>query len=139
MTPENVVEELARNRDAFKHLLEGVPEPQRAWRPAPDKWNLHEVVCHLYDEEREDFRARVRSTLEDPEREWAGIDPEGWVKSRDYAAKDYATTLSGFLDERDASLVWLRSLENPQVGKCARASADRCHDGEARALQLARA
>lgn len=27
--------------------------------PAPEKWCLLEIVFHLYDEEREEFRARV--------------------------------------------------------------------------------
>jgi len=37
-------------------------------------------VNHLVDEEEGDFRLRLRSTLEDPARDWPPIDPEGWAR-----------------------------------------------------------
>lgn len=113
MDPAAIVNELARNQIVFRHLLVSKPAAARRWRPAPEKWNLLEIVCHLYDEEREDFRARVKHGLETPELPAPDIDPEGWVTARDYASADYEAKLAAFLHERDASVAWLRSLAAP--------------------------
>jgi len=40
------------------------------WKPAPGKWSILEVVNHLYDEEREDFRQRLELVLKDPALAW---------------------------------------------------------------------
>jgi hypothetical protein len=108
-----IVAELARNRAVFSHLLIGKRLAAFSWRQAPGKWNLLEIVCHLYDEEREDFRPRVQHALEsrDPP---PPIDPQGWVTSRNYAAQDYEAKLADFLGERTASIAWLHSLRSPR-------------------------
>jgi len=107
------VGQLARHRDVFHALLTGLGDDEVRWRPEPGKWCVLEVVCHLHDEEREDFRARLRSVLEAPAAALPPIDPVGWVTSRRYLEQPYAATLDRFLAERDASLRWLRGLERP--------------------------
>ena len=111
---EHIVNELKRNRSVFQELLSGIPNKQYTWKPNPEKWCLLEVVCHLFDEEREDFRARIRRTLETPELAWDPIDPPGWVTSRKYMEQDYHRRLEEFLAERSASVQWLQSLVNPK-------------------------
>ena len=108
-----IINELARNRSVFEALLRKTSPQAATWKPAPDKWSLLEVVCHLYDEEREDFRARVRHCIENPALPLPPIDPVGWVTSRNYIEQDYDEKLVSFLEERDSSIKWLRSLENP--------------------------
>lgn len=77
-------------------------------------WSILEVVNHLADEEVEDFRARLRSTLEDPAREWAPIDPERAVRDRAYQERDPAESLRRFRAAREESLAWLRALPEPR-------------------------
>ena len=108
------LKELKRNRKVFECLLEGLSEKEYTWREREGKWNLLEIVCHLYDEEREDFRARVSSVLEDPEKHLQAIDPQGWVLSRDYSGQSYNNTVRKFLEERDNSVAWLESLSSPK-------------------------
>ena len=110
----SIIVELERNRPVFQSLFAGVPREQFIWKQAPEKWCLLEVLCHLVDEEREDFRARVRSTLETPEVAWDPIDPPGWVTNRKYMEQDYEGKLEEFLKERTESVRWLRSLSNPK-------------------------
>jgi hypothetical protein len=95
-------------------MLSNVAEDENRWKPAPEKWSLLEVVCHLYDEERENFRARLKHTLEHPELPLPATDPVGWVLSRGYAGQNYSEKVQAFLDERAQSIEWLRSLENPK-------------------------
>ncbi len=112
--PDAIVAELARNREVFSHLLRDKRPAAYTWRPAPEKWNLLEIVCHLYDEEREDFRARVQHALESRPTPPPPIDPVGWVTSRSYAAQNYEAKLADFLRERTASIAWLQSLRSPR-------------------------
>ncbi len=66
-----------------------------------------EIVCHLLDEERDDFKARVRHTLETPLLEMPKINPTGWVLERDYKSQNYEIVLKTFLNERRKSVIWL--------------------------------
>lgn len=113
MDTNYIIEELKRNSIVFKGLLAGLEKKIYLWKPAPEKWNLLEIACHLYDEEREDFRARVKHTLENPELPLMPIDPVGWVISRKYAEQDYDLVVERFLSERENSIEWLNSLGNP--------------------------
>ena len=108
-----IASELEKNRSVFLGLFTGLTAEEYLWRPLPQKWCLLEILCHLYDEEREDFRARVRHVLERPEAPLAPIRPVEWVSERRYMDQDYEKVLRGFLHERDQSLDWLRSLEYP--------------------------
>lgn len=105
-----IIKELERNRGVFYHLLSNKSPEEYLWRPAPDKWNLLEITCHLYDEEREDFRARLQHVLETPTSPMPPINPVTWVVERDYAGQDFDTMVSKFLEERENSLAWLSSL-----------------------------
>ncbi len=110
--PDWITGELERHSDIYRFYLGGLTPEEYHWRPAPDKWSLLEIVCHLYDEEREDFRARVRHVLETPEAQMPGIDPPGWVSERRYAEQDFDEKLEQFLTEREQSVAWLRALED---------------------------
>ncbi len=126
METQYILEELTRNKKVFKSLFENASQQLYLWKPAPGKWCLLEILCHLHDEEREDFRARVQHTLENPEQPMTPIDPVGWVLQRKYIEQDYQTALEKFLAERDKSVGWLASLRDakwdnvynhPQLGK----------------------
>ncbi|HUS01375.1 MAG TPA: DinB family protein [Chitinophagaceae bacterium] len=114
MNTKYIIEELKRNKIVFKELLENLDQEVYLWKPLPEKWNLLEVLCHLHDEEREDFRARVKHTLEHPELPLTPIDPAGWVTERKYAGQDYDAALEIFLTERDNSVEWLNTLNDPK-------------------------
>lgn len=111
-----IFENLNNNKSVFQKLLFHTSEAEYLWKSSPDKWCLLEIVCHLYDEEREDFRTRVKFTLETPEQASPPIDPVGWVTSREYIKQDYLSMLNKFLEERDDSIRWLHSLKSPEWG-----------------------
>ncbi len=113
MEYSGIFNELLYNKDVFRDLLTGAPQKMYVWKQSPEKWCLLEIVCHLYDEEREDFRARTKQILETPSIHLTPIDPQGWVVSRKYMEQDYQEMLNKFLVERDQSITWLRNLEAP--------------------------
>lgn len=107
------VDRLSKNRGAFEALVRGISVEQARWKPAPDKWSILEVVNHLFDEEKEDFRQRLQLVLADPAQAWPPIDPPGWVIARRYAERDIEASLDSFLAERQKSLDWLTGLSEP--------------------------
>lgn len=104
---------MANQADLIRGLVKGASEQEARWRPAPDTWSMLEVINHLYDEEREDFRARLDLLLHQPDAPWPPTDPMGWVTQRRYNERDPATSLQNFLAERQDSLVWLDGLASP--------------------------
>ncbi|MDP2362102.1 MAG: DinB family protein [bacterium] len=113
MDARKMIEALRRQATWLEMVLEGVDEGQARWRPAEGHWSILDVACHLLDEEREDFRARLRQTLADPAGDWPPIDPRGWVEARAYAGRDLAEVAARWREERAASLAWLEQLAAP--------------------------
>jgi hypothetical protein len=113
MKTDLIIHHLETNRLVFQSLLEGKEPDEYNFRPDKNSWTILEILCHLYDEEREDFRTRVKNTLTNPGKQPPPIDPPGWVKNRKYAEQLYGERLKSFLTERKESIKWLRSLNNP--------------------------
>ena len=104
---------LMRQSDLVQKLVGDVSPEQAVWKPDPDRWSVLEVVNHLYDEEREDFRVRLDILLRASDEPWPPIHPMEWVTERQYNAREPAASLENFLAERRASLDWLASLRPP--------------------------
>ncbi|MEZ4860520.1 MAG: DinB family protein [Caldilineaceae bacterium] len=108
-----IARQLAHNAQSIRALLLGVTEDQARWKPSADDWSMLEVINHLYDEEREDFRQRIEYLLFRPGEVPAPIDPTGWVTERGYNQRDLARSLQQFLAERAHSVAWLHGLNEP--------------------------
>jgi len=113
ITLDRCLTRLSSSAETIASLARTVSDVQARWKPSPEEWSVLEVICHLYDEEREDFRMRVDFTLHKPDADWPPINPVGWVTERGYNRRDPAASLEAFLSERRKSLEWLRSLQNP--------------------------
>jgi hypothetical protein len=104
---------MTNNAKRIQSLAKGVSVEQARWRPGPDSWSLLEVINHLGDEEREDFRVRLDIILYHPDQPWPPIDPAGWVVEREYNQRELGESLDSFLQARKKSLVWLKGLSSP--------------------------
>ena len=114
MNYTNIITQLSENTLIYKSLLFNCTEKEYLWKSDPEKWCLLEIICHLYDEEKEDFCARTKQVLETPNVPLPPIDPEGWVAQRNYIEQDYSDKLYQFIEARIQSIEWLQSLSNPQ-------------------------
>src|SRR5512143_3826696 len=112
MNFESLIEQLAADAGRVRELVDGVTDEQAHWKPAPDSWSVLEVINHLYDEEREDFRLRLEYILTRPGEPWPPIAPQEWVTARSYNSRDLAASLEAYLEERHKSLEWLKALAN---------------------------
>jgi hypothetical protein len=104
---------MANNAVIIRGLAVDVNETQARWKPDPQVWSILEVINHLYDEEREDFRQRLDLTLHQPDQPWPQNDPEGWVIERQYNQRDLKASVQNFLKEREQSITWLTGLVAP--------------------------
>ena len=114
-----LVSEARRELARFPALLDALvaslePEAWRA-RPAPGEWAPVEIVCHLRDEEAEDFGARVRVVLARGH-DFTPIDPERWAVERRYLEDDPQGALAVFRRRRVESLAVLDGASVDALG-----------------------
>ncbi len=113
MDPAKMTQELERNVETFNHICSSMSTEEVRWKPEPGKWSILEVLNHLCDEERDDFRRRLQMLLDNPDSEWPPIDPVGWADQRDYNTRGLMDSLQRFSREREKSVKWLRDLQSP--------------------------
>jgi hypothetical protein len=110
--------ELVNSTEMISALLADITQDEAQIKPKAQSWSILEVVCHLYDEEREDFREHLdfivstslNAGLHRQNEEWHQIDPQGWVTDRKYNEQNFAEMQEKFLAERRKSLDWLQEL-----------------------------
>ncbi|MGW9685623.1 DinB family protein [Flagellimonas sp. 2504JD1-5] len=113
MDVSKVINQLEQNRKVFYDMLSGLPSDFVTWKPNPKGWCALEIVCHLIDEEKQDFRTRVQHALENPKKPLVPIDPPRWAITNNYLGQDFASKLDEFCVERKKSIHWLRNLKGP--------------------------
>jgi hypothetical protein len=101
--------DLARLPPVLRALLDGLDAALWRERPTAAEWSPVEIVCHLRDEEAEDFGARVRVVVGGGQR-FAPIDPERWAAERRYREADPAAALAAFDQRRAANLEFLATV-----------------------------
>jgi hypothetical protein len=126
-----VSRELGRFPTVLELLVADLDEATWRARPAPDEWAPIEIICHLRDEETEDFAARVGVILEGGAR-FARNDPERWPVERRYREADARDALAAFRARRAASVRLLAAVVPDRL----LASADRPGAGRLSGLDL---
>ena len=110
MDPDYFLSQMTSHAGTIHSLTLEISDEQARWKPNPESWSILEVINHLVDEEREDFRVRVDFILHHPGLPWPPINPQGWVTERNYNQRDLLQSVQDFLEERQKSLVWLKGL-----------------------------
>jgi len=113
MKVDHFAGQMGHNAKSIAQLVQGISDEQARWKPNQKTWSILEVVNHLHDEEREDFRIRVDIMLNRPDEPLPKFDPEAWPAERRYNERDLEESLGNFLREREESIRWLHSLKSP--------------------------
>jgi len=108
-------QELQNSTEMIRALLSGITQAEAQVKPSLESWSILEVVCHLYDEEREDFREHLDFILHRQHEEWHMIDPQSWVPERKYNEQNFEEMNEKFFAERQLSLEWLMELSNSDL------------------------
>ena len=119
-----LIEDHARFPMALYSIFQGSDLEKLRHRETAERWSPLEILAHLRDEEREDFRPRVRAAVEGRELTF-GLEPERWAKERRYNEMDPGAVYLDWSKERAESCRWLatltradleRTVEHPDLG-----------------------
>lgn len=127
MTPEQRAARIAAYGAAHATLtaaLARFPRPMWNYRPAPDRWTIHEIVVHIADSEANSF-IRCRRLIAEPGSAVLGYDESGWARALAYGTQsvDDALELFKWLRRNTWSLiraqpesVWTHTIEHSENG-----------------------
>ena len=68
-----VVHQLTVNAETIRVLVQAIPDEQARWQPNPETWPMMQIMEHLYNEERIDFRQHLKEMLNDPPQPWGAL------------------------------------------------------------------
>ncbi len=105
--PRDPREVIASTAGRLRELLDSLGESRADQSPAPGKWSVREILCHLADCEIV-FAFRYRQTLAEPHHVIQPFDQDLWA--RNYAAYDAQSALAVFTAVRDFNLKLIESL-----------------------------
>ncbi len=105
---DNIIQQLSANAETVRAFLAHISPNQAEWKPDPETWSLKDVMQHFYNEERIDFRMHIKEVFHDPPIPWGE-----WHDNQYIPVETFQQALDLFLQERAASLDWLRSIQSP--------------------------
>lgn len=108
------LEILRETPNKLKAALAGVPKKVLAWTPAPGKWSIHEIVCHMRDMERDAYQARYQRMLSEENPLLPDINGEAYAIERDYRSQKLSEALRDLNRLRKENLKLLKSLKTVQ-------------------------
>ena len=108
------LETLAATPGALKEALRGVPKKLLLFTPAPGKWSILEILCHMRDMEREAYLERYTRILAEPEPKLPDINGDALAIERDYRGQKAAEILRDWMRLRRESLRLLKKAKPEQ-------------------------
>lgn len=116
MTHDELRDRLEAGGRVIAGLIVSVGEAEASWRPAEDRWTLLEIVNHLADEERVDFRQRLGLIHADPANDWPAFNALAGIDDGEYSTREFGESVARWEGERASSLEWLDSLAEIDPG-----------------------
>jgi DinB superfamily len=98
--------------------VSGLPEKILNFKPAPDKWCVHEILGHLADMELL-YAHRIRQMLADTKPVIAPIDQDAWAKNLGYMESPVPELVALYGLNRHATLQLLRRMKPGDLEKSA--------------------
>ncbi len=105
---------IASSPTRFRELFDELGEARAKQAPAPGKWSVREILCHLADCEIV-FAYRLRQTLAEPHHVIQPFDQDLWATN--YAAYDAQSALAVFTAVRNFNVKLIASLPKDALAK----------------------
>ncbi|MCM2272860.1 MAG: DinB family protein [candidate division Zixibacteria bacterium] len=127
MTPAERSRLIESYGQAFDLLTEALPTfPRDMWhyKPAPDRWSIHEIIVHLAESEANSY-IRARCFISEPGKTVMAYDQDRWAIEGHYSEQDVATALETFKWLRESTYrvirrlpekVWSNTVNHPEHG-----------------------
>jgi hypothetical protein len=109
MQRRKLIEQFEAGPEALQGALSAVPKEALQWRPGPQLWSAHEVVCHCADSEM-NAAARLRYLVAEAEPVIIGYDQDEWARALDYHAQDLRDALATVFAVRRSTAGILRRM-----------------------------
>ncbi|PUA36620.1 hypothetical protein C8Z91_24885 [Paenibacillus elgii] len=84
---EALIEEYGRGYELLREAVEGLTEEELRFKPAPDKWSIHEILIHLADSELVSTQ-RLKKVLAEDEPLLTSWEQDVWAKNLGYEKQD---------------------------------------------------
>ncbi len=100
--------------NAYNILIEALkefPKEMWQWKPAPEKWSIHEIIIHIADSEANSF-VRCRRFMAEPGSGVYGYDENKWAKHLDYHSQSVEDSLELFRLLRKASYDLIKTVDD---------------------------
>ena len=97
---------------AYQQLISALEQfPREMWqyRPAPDRWTIHEIIVHITDSEANSY-VRCRRFLAEPDSAILGYDENRWARELRYEDQSAADALELFRLLRKTTHVLISDL-----------------------------
>jgi len=117
----DVVAVLGNQRRSTASFLAALSESQAAYRYAPGKWTLREIIGHLSDSERI-FAYRMLRIARRDETPLASFDENAYVPAGEFERRSLAEVAGEFAAVRDATLTLVRGLDATALARRGTAS-----------------
>lgn len=121
---DQLIESYGKAYDKIVTALAGFPREIWQWRPAPEKWTIHENIIHLADSEANSY-IHCRRFIAEPGSPVLGYDQEIWTEKLDYHQQSVEEALELFRLLRKKSYdliknlpdeVWKNTVEHSENG-----------------------
>lgn len=131
MTPDDrstLIEQYRQGPVLLRAAYDEAPPAMLAWKPAPDEWSIHEIVCHCADTEIV-ASTRIRMLLAEPAPQITAFDQDIWANTLHYdrlspdvaftiiqATRAWTTPLLADLSEAQWTRAGIHSAAGPYSG-----------------------
>jgi DinB family protein len=119
-----MLESFGRAPALLSAVLRQLPKKMWLYKPAPDRWSIHEIIVHLTDSEASSY-VRCRHLIAEPGKAVPEFDPARWAGSLGYFHQSTREALELIRRLRRMTYgllvtlpepVWLHTLQHPQEG-----------------------
>ena len=111
MNRQELIEEFAKGPAMIREALDKLPREMWDWKPAPDKWSVHQIIIHLPDSEASGY-VRCRKLIAEPESVVCAYNQEVFADKLNYHRLDIETALDLFRLMREMTVQLLRTLDD---------------------------
>ncbi|MED4582899.1 DinB family protein [Brevibacillus choshinensis] len=115
---KELIEEYSRGYTMLREAIEGLSEEELRFKPAPDKWSIHQILIHVTDSEILSTH-RLKKVLAEEEPLLISFDQNAWANNLGYDLQDREQSLLLFQMLRSsmqAVLDHLTSEQSERVG-----------------------
>jgi len=104
-----LIESYGNAHNILVESLTKFPKEMWQWKPAPEKWSIHEIIIHITDSEANSY-VRCRRFIAEPGSGVYGYDENKWAKNLNYHLQNVEDSLALFKLLRKASYDLIRMV-----------------------------